>query len=354
MTYDIAIAGSGPCGAILAMLLSKQGLKIIIIDKRNLDCEQPRSNKACGGLLSPDAQRLMAKLDIDLPNAILVDPQLFSVKTIDLVTNAKRFYQRFYLNMDREKFDRYLVSLLPKNVTKKYSYMIKDIRYVNDAYELDLTGNGMNEVIPAKKLIGCDGAGSSVRRVFFSDVRMNVKEYFVIQEVYKSANNRSEYCAIFDNSLTSYSGWAIPKNGTVTIGMAFLKGTDGEDRFNRLKNKLTEQGFDLSDRIRREGSLLLRPCGYLKTYVRNNGTVFLAGEAAGYVSPSSAEGFSFAMNCAYALSQAFNKGGSIERNYRSRMVPIKLKLFLKLFKVPFMYNQILRNVIMKLKIAAIK
>ncbi|MFA7673643.1 MAG: FAD-binding protein [Clostridia bacterium] len=354
MTYDIAIAGSGPCGAILAMLLAKQGSKIIVIDKRNLDSEPPRSNKACGGLLSPDAQRLLAKLDLDLPNAILVDPQLFSVKTIDLVTKAQRFYQRFYLNMDREKFDRYLVSLLPMNVTKKYSCMIKDIRYMNGAYELDLSGNGIDEIITAKKLIGCDGAGSIVRKKFFGDVCMHVKQYFVIQEVYKSVNNRSEYCAIFDNSLTSYSGWAVPKNGTVTIGMAFLKGVDAEERFIILKNKLTEHGFDFSDRLRREGSLLLRPCGYQKTYVRNNGTVFLAGEAAGYVSPSSAEGFSFAMKSAYALSEAFGKGGSIERNYRRRMLPIKLKLFLKLFKVPFMYNQIMRNVIMKLKIAAIK
>jgi flavin-dependent dehydrogenase len=212
----------------------------------------------------------------------------------------------------------------------------------------------MNEVITAKKLIGCDGAGSLVRKTFFGDVNMRVKEYIVIQEVYKSVNNRSEYCAIFDNSLTSYSGWSVPKNGTVTVGMAFLKGADAEDRYSKLKNKLIEHGFDFRDRIKREGALILRPYGYQKTYVRNNGTVFLAGEAAGYVSPSSAEGFSFAMKSAYALSEAFNKGGNIERNYRRRMVPIKLKLFLKLLKVPFMYNQVLRNVIMKLKIAAIK
>lgn len=59
------------------------------------------SPRPCGGLLSEDAQRSLARYDITLPKDVLVDPQIFSVKTIDLGAGLVRHYQRTYLNMDR-------------------------------------------------------------------------------------------------------------------------------------------------------------------------------------------------------------------------------------------------------------
>jgi 2-polyprenyl-6-methoxyphenol hydroxylase-like FAD-dependent oxidoreductase len=93
--YDIAIIGLGPAGATLARLLDKK-YKIIAIDKRNAD-----AGKCCGGLLSPDAQKILAQFDICLPKEVLADPQIFSVKTIDLDNGLEQYYQRFYLNCGR-------------------------------------------------------------------------------------------------------------------------------------------------------------------------------------------------------------------------------------------------------------
>jgi hypothetical protein len=56
---------------------------------------------------------MIAKLGLGIPKDVLVDPQLFAVRAIDLTNHLERLYQRFYFNMDREKFDRWLVSLLP-------------------------------------------------------------------------------------------------------------------------------------------------------------------------------------------------------------------------------------------------
>jgi len=39
-------------------------------------------SKPCGGLLSEDAQLSLARYDITLPKDVLVDPQIFAVKTI--------------------------------------------------------------------------------------------------------------------------------------------------------------------------------------------------------------------------------------------------------------------------------
>ena len=60
-------------------------------------------SKPCGGLLSEDAQRSLARYDITLPKDVLVDPQIFSVKAIDLEAGLVRHYQRTYLNMDKRQ-----------------------------------------------------------------------------------------------------------------------------------------------------------------------------------------------------------------------------------------------------------
>lgn len=47
---------------------------------------------------------------------MLVDPQIFAVKTIDLRSRLVRHYQRFYINLDRDKFDRWLTGMIPDRV----------------------------------------------------------------------------------------------------------------------------------------------------------------------------------------------------------------------------------------------
>lgn len=108
---DIAVIGGGPAGASFARLAGKQ-YQVTVLDRRTL-CALPSGvGKCCGGLLSPDAQRSLASLGLNLPLGVLVDPQIFAVRTMDLHVEAERYYQRPYVNMDRERFDR-LADLSP-------------------------------------------------------------------------------------------------------------------------------------------------------------------------------------------------------------------------------------------------
>ena len=112
--YDIAVIGGGPAGATFARELarSQPDKRIVLID------DTPSTgSKVCGGLLAPDAQKVLAQFDLDLPKSILADPQIFDVKTIDLASGLTRNYQRHYLNMDRAAFDEWLISLIPDTVT---------------------------------------------------------------------------------------------------------------------------------------------------------------------------------------------------------------------------------------------
>src|SRR5690554_3059608 len=90
--YDLVIVGGGPAGATLARLLGNEH-RILILDRRDLG--QPFSGgqeKCCGGLLAPDAQSMLAGFGLGLPSSVLVGPQLFTVRTMDLAAGRERYY----------------------------------------------------------------------------------------------------------------------------------------------------------------------------------------------------------------------------------------------------------------------
>ena len=61
----IAIIGAGPAGSNLARLIDTTKYNVILIDG-----SKKKGEKVCGGLLSPDAQDLLAKYDISLPKDV--------------------------------------------------------------------------------------------------------------------------------------------------------------------------------------------------------------------------------------------------------------------------------------------
>lgn len=180
--YDIVIVGSGPAGATLARLVGDK-YKVLLIDKRDLENKNPKNltKKCCGGLLAPDAQKMIAKLGLGIPKDILVDPQLFAVRTIDLTNNIERLYRRFYLNMDRDKFDRWLVSILPIEVDKKFNSLFKNFAEIPGGYEVRYIYNGHEMSANTRVIIGADGAFSRLRKSISKDINVPVK-YISIQE----------------------------------------------------------------------------------------------------------------------------------------------------------------------------
>ena len=91
--YDIVIVGAGPAGCNFARLLVSKK-RILLIDGSH---EHP---KVCAGLLSPDAVRYLKRNELSLPKEILCDPQLASVRVIDLNRNTSRHYPRRLVGFD--------------------------------------------------------------------------------------------------------------------------------------------------------------------------------------------------------------------------------------------------------------
>ncbi|MFZ5944709.1 MAG: FAD-binding protein [Bacillota bacterium] len=345
--YDIAIIGAGPAGSTLARLVGDK-YKVLLVDKRDLENQDAKNsfNKCCGGLLAPDAQKMIAKLGLGIPKDILVDPQLFAVRTIDMSNNLERLYQRFYFNMDREKFDRWLVSLIPSGVDKKFHSLFRGYEDIPGGYQIRYSQNGQETSAKTRIIVGADGAFSMVRKIIgignpFPDT------YISIQEWFESAEYIPYFTAIFDEEISDFYSWIIPKENHILLGAALNPRDNSRQKYDLLKTKLTKLGFDFKRKIKTEGAYIFRPRQISQLYP-GKGNVVLAGEAAGAISPSSAEGFSYAFKSSLYLAQSLEEGidGFLER-YNTRLTKIKLNLLVKNLKSPAMYNPFLRKLAMK-------
>lgn len=344
--FDIAVIGLGPAGATLARLLNPS-IKTVAIDKKDT---QSAFKKPCGGLLAQDAQKALAKFDLTLPKEIMVNPQIFSVRTVDLKSSLTRHYQRFYLNLDRHKFDNWLISLIPKNVTLFKNSLCKKIERKDNLFYITILKQGKEEVISAKHIIGADGADSFVRRTF--NPCFKARKYTALQQWFKEEHPEPFYSCVFDPQNTDCYSWSVSKDGYFIFGGAYPV-EDSKTRFEDQKKKLSKIGFKFSTPIKTEACMVLRPAGW-RQFCTGKDNVFFIGEAAGFISPSSLEGISYAIESATLLSRIFNSGKKNKNTaYRRSSFKIRLKLYLKLFKCPFMYNSFLRKLVMLSKIKSI-
>jgi len=347
--YDIAIIGLGPAGAALARLLDKR-FKVIAIDKKRPGGDSV--SKPCGGLLAPDAQKALSRFNLVLPKEVLVDPQIFAVKTIDTKQNLMRYYQRFYMNLDRHKFDMWLISLIPKTVTIASGATCTDVQNVGNLFKITYTQNGGTQMVKAKYVVGAEGANSIVRKRLLP--RRQIPQYVSIQQWFSEPHQTPFYACVFDSEVTDSYCWSISKDGYYILGGAFPK-EDSRERFELLKGTLeVRQGFRLGAPVKTEACLVSMPRGIRDFCVGRDGA-FLIGEAAGFISPSSLEGISYALNSAYDLAHILNKGGDDPVwVFRVKSIPMRLKLLLKYLKRPFMYWPFLRWIVMKSGLKSIR
>jgi len=352
--YDIAIIGSGPAGANLARLIGDK-YKVLLMDKRELENENPQkpANKCCGGLLAPDAQKMIARLGLGIPKAVLVNPQLFAVRTIDLTHKLERLYQRFYFNMDREKFDRWLVSILPPGVDKKFNSFFRSFAEIPGGYEIRYIYNGQELSAKTKVIVGADGALSKLRNSIGKDIDTPEK-YISIQEWFECPSHIPYFTAIFDEEISDFYSWIIPKEKHILLGAALRPRENAREKFDILKIKLTQLGFNFDNKIKTEGAYIYRP-KKVSQFHAGRDAIALVGEAAGAISPSSAEGISYALKSSLHLAQSLEEGidGFLDR-YRQKVRAIKLNLFIKNLKAPAMYNPLLRKLAMKSGLQSIK
>ena len=347
--YDIIVIGAGPSGANFARFIDAQKYKVLLLDGSE------GHDKVCGGLISPDAQEILARYDLCLPKDILVSPQLFSVRTLDLANNMVRHYRRSYLNVDRKKLDDFFRSLVPPEIDRLCG-RCKQVRKTQNGYEIETVGG---EKLSCKYIVGADGASSNLRLSLFRYKKL--QKYVSIQQWYPAGEANPYYSCIFDNETSSGCSWVFFKDGMTIFGGAF-EPHNCREAFEIQKQKLINVGFldpvAVANVQKTEACLVSRPHFGQGVFIGKDGA-FLLGEAAGFISPSSFEGISYALASSEALADAFNKYNvdkkrQIRRLYKRKTARLKQKINLRCLKRPFMYNQHLRSCVMKSGVTSIK
>lgn len=340
--YDIAIIGLGPAGATLARLLDSD-LKVIALDKKQQKGEEG-FQKPCGGLLAPDAQRSFIRSGINLPLHVLANPQIFSVKTVDLQSDIECNYQRSYININRHAFDLWLKTLIPDSVDVHHDTLCKRIKKEGKFYRISFEEDGSTREIFARYIVGADGANSLVRRTIYP--RHTIRKYQAIQQWFPEKHAQPFLSCIFDNNITDCYAWSMSKDGYFIFGGAFpMKG--GREQYSTLKQKMTLRSFVFGEAIKEEKCIVLCPSKW-RDFVCGEDNAFLIGEAAGFISASSLEGISYALDSAEILANIFNEQ-HIAPNaaYLKRTGKLRRKLFGKVIKAKILTSAWSRKLIMK-------
>jgi len=295
-TCDVLIVGAGAAGCAAAIGLP-DGLRVLVIDRG-----EPSGGRCCGGLLAPDAQRAIAQLGLALPPEVRVRPEPRAVHVHDLDSGRTQTYRRDYVNLDRPRFDAWLLALATRRAEFRPHTRLAGLAAADGGVVARLSSGGRQEEVRARWLIGVDGAGSAVRRAAFPkgpfpatmlaiQVRLAATEPPPVHEI------------LFASRLTDFYAWAIPKPASVLVGSAFGRPRGAKDRFDEiLQWYRTVLGLG-GEVLERSARRLTQPRSR-NDLLPGTGPVILAGEAAGLVSPSSGEGLSFAIESGAAAGRA--------------------------------------------------
>ncbi|MBN2577965.1 MAG: FAD-binding protein [Pirellulales bacterium] len=343
--YDLAIIGAGPAGATFARLVGEK-FKVLLVDCRGMtEGNAATTEKCCGGLLAPDAQRMLSRFGLGLPKHVLAEPQLFVVQAIDIPRSRKRLYQRFYLNLDRLAFDRWLIEMVPCRVERRFGCRFHKYAREPDGFRIELSDGGRQVEEKARILVAADGAFSSVRRQLEGRPSSSAV-YTAVQEHLQADSVPPYFTALFDPALTDYYCWTIPKDNCLVVGGAF-RPQRARESFSRLKEQLLRLGYRWGETLRREAALLQRPRKIAHLSAGRQG-IALLGEAGGWISPSSAEGFSYAFRTALALAEALHPGvEGFQRRYRHYLRPLAWNIFLKNLKARAIFHPTLRSLTLR-------
>ncbi len=84
------------------------------------------------------------------------------------------------------------------------------------------------------------------------------------------------------------------KEDSILLGTAIPKGQEVSKQYTTLVNKLRKEGYISGEPYKKTGTLIMRTRNSKQINTVNN-NIALIGEAAGFISPSSAEGISYAL-----------------------------------------------------------
>jgi len=332
-SYDTVIAGAGPAGVMCALEAAARGT-VLIVDSSAL----PR-DKSCGGMLNEYSQGFLAPFG-QVPEDIILDPRYVNFRYHDWDRKILKPTELRFLNVDRAGFDDWLLSALPDEVEVMGRTPVVGFEQDDDSVRVRVKTPDGEKTVSCAHLVGADGARSAVRRQLGIG---SVSTYVTLQDYCVAEGPIEPYfdCIYLRDIGDSFGyGYVMPKGPVAIVGAVFYPKTKRpHERQDQLLEILRTQ-LPLGTSTKREASVAL----YVRSaddVVPGSGRVLLAGEAGGFMSPTSGEGISYAMNSgrlaghAIATAEAGTAGSALD-SYRIAVDDIRANVARKLRWLPFM------------------
>ncbi|RJQ43951.1 MAG: geranylgeranyl reductase family protein [Nitrospiraceae bacterium] len=302
--YDVIIVGGGPAGSTAGYLLSKSGLRVLIIDKSTF----PR-NKLCAGLITYKTVKLMERV---------FGETVESLKEKDLINYESDYYEVYYGDkliahrnvavpfrfIERESYDHFLLKKARDAGTDLIEGEGIGLRSLDILKSSVTTLSG--KTYSADIIIGADGANSRIRRSFFVDLfgREDWSENLAAaHEIFLSRDSvrkKFEHPVIFFDCVDCGYAWIFPNRERLKIGIVALKKKNKEDVLTTFRTFLS--GLDLHLGEEKIHSYVLPYGCFLPSPAFRN--VMLIGDAAGFADPLLGEGIFYAQRSAELASEA--------------------------------------------------
>ena len=333
-SFATIVVGAGPAGVMAAIEAAAAG-SVLLVDRASL----PR-NKSCGGMINEYAQRFLIAYG-GVPRRLVLGPEHVNFRYVDWDRRIAKPTTLRFVNVDRAGFDDWLMSLLPDSVV------------VADRHALDALGEREGRVYASFKtpsgttlaeadyLVGCDGARSKTRRLL--GVPSNATYVTLQDSVNYDGGLEPYFDCIYLRNVGDEFGYAyvVPKGDRALVGSVFYPKTKRPwEKQDLVVGLLRERLPSLGESLEREASVALYVRSS-KDVVSGRGRVLLAGEAGGFMSPSSGEGISYALNSGRqaGLAIATTPAAALDR-YSAATAHIRANIRHKLRWLPIMESRV--------------
>lgn len=299
MDCDVLVVGAGPGGSSAASKLAKNGLKTIIIDKKDF----PRV-KPCGNLISGYCLSL---LDEKIPDEIIRCN--INSATVEYKHKVKiDFENPIGVFVERYDFDNHLLKCAISNGAE---FLAKSkVDKIEKKEEKTVTTLQSGEKICSKFVVGADGATGAtsryVRKNKYKKWEQCLAFYCEIPRKHFMTDFSSLEEGIYVDVKTMIGGyaWFFSEGPILNVGLGS----------SLLLSKGLRKKFDsyiqdrlLDKQIKFCGKAHPLPIGGIPRTVAKDG-VLLIGDAAGSIDPVSGEGIGFAVHSGQLAASAIMEG----------------------------------------------
>ena len=305
LDYDIVVVGSGPAGATTARIAAENGLRVLLLDKR----QELGAPIQCSGAVSRHA---LEEVGIQ-PDAEFIHEPIFGFGIYDEGGNKKVLDYRelkpeeyaekpLGYVVDRRRFDRYLMTMAERAGVEVWlkaealGYESIDGEYCR----LKLRHYNLEKEITATLIVGADGLQSQVGKWAGLKTHIRINELasclqFVVDQV-----ETEELLEIITGHRWAPGGyaWIFPKgHGYAEIGLGVIRTmTDHNAQWHLdhfIKNSFFRERFENSRILEVQGGgvPLAAP---LETQYADN--MILVGDAARHVNPITGGGIHTALS----------------------------------------------------------